>query len=218
MSGESTVYITNPLTIGKASATLAVTGSVSSVAGGSVGITGSQATLSVSGSLSSVAGGSIGLTGSQATLAVTGSLSLVSNVAGGSIGITGSQATISVSGSLGSVNATKITGSLTDSLYGFNNLTIDASSSTGSSNFDVSSYGTKSAYAYIGVTQDASGSLVVSGSPNGTNYFQLRSGSFNSGSLFWFTIYDAIKNISVNLYNSVTGSAISGSLFLVCQA
>lgn len=99
------------------------------------------------------------------------------------------------------------------------NFTLGATGSTGSGNLDVSPYTTKSAYAYIHTTQNASGSLVVSGSldASGTNYFTIRSGSFNSGSLQWFTFYDAIKYVSVNLYNQVSGSAISGSLYLNCR-
>ena len=101
--------------------------------------------------------------------------------------------------------------SFTNTLYTFNNVTIGATGSTGSGTLDVSHYTTKSVYGYIGTTQNASGSLVVSGSFDGANYFQLKSGSFNSGSLSYFTFFEAVPLMQVFLYNS-SASVISGSL------
>lgn len=103
-------------------------------------------------------------------------------------------------------------------LYSSVNGTVAASSGITSGNYNVFPYTTKSVYAYIGTTQNATGSLVVSGSFDGTNYYTLRSGSFSSGSLTWFTIFDAVSQVSVNLYNQVTGSAISGSIYLAVQS
>jgi hypothetical protein len=99
-------------------------------------------------------------------------------------------------------------------LYSFTNVTIGQSGSTGSTTFDVSPYTTKSAYGYIGVTQNASGSVVVSGSFDGTNWYSFQSGSINSGSITTKTFTDAIRYVQVYLYNNVTGSAISGSGYL----
>jgi hypothetical protein len=110
--------------------------------------------------------------------------------------------------------AYKLTSNQFNLLYSFNNVTIGASGSTGSTAIDVSRYATKSAYGYIGTTQVASGSLVVSGSIDGTNYYSLQSGSSNSGSLITKTFTDAVRTVKVYLYNNVTGSVISGSVFL----
>ncbi len=99
-------------------------------------------------------------------------------------------------------------------LYNFDNVPINATGSTGSGNFDVSNFYTKSAYAYIGTQTAASGSLIISGSFDRVHYYTFLSGSFLSGSVSYYTFTDAIPFISVNLYNHVTGSAISGSLFL----
>ena len=111
----------------------------------------------------------------------------------------------------------------TNVLYGFNNVTITSgaastNSPTGSALIDVSNYSVKTAYAYLFSTTNCSGSFIISGSFDGTNLFQIRSGSFNSGSLIWFTIRDVVPKISLHLYNSWTGSAVSGSMYLACQS
>ena len=119
-------------------------------------------------------------------------------IAVGSVGITGSSTSVT-----------------NNTLYTFYNVSIGASGSTGSSTgVDVSTYSVKSIYAFIGTTQNASGSLVVSGSFDKTNYFQLKSGSLASGSLSYFTFFDGVQLIKPYLYNSAT-TAISGSLSVV---
>ena len=105
----------------------------------------------------------------------------------------------------------------TSTLYSFFNVTVGASGSTGSGNLNVSNYKTKSIYAFIHTTQNASGSLIISGSFNRTNFFEMESGSFNSGSLSWYTITDVVPIIQCSVRNYVTGSAVSGSLFVVAQ-
>lgn len=193
--------------------TFSTTGSTNAtVVGGTVGLSGSSYTVSVTGS-QTVSGGTIGLSGSSYTLATTGSTT--ATVAGGTIGLSGSSYTVSVTGSM---SAVRITGSLATNLYASNNSNITAGGGKTSGNLDVSGYSTKSIYGYLYPETSCSGSLVVSGSFDGTNYYSFRdSGVFNSGSLMWFTIVDALPNLSANLYNSVTGSAVSGSLFVVGQ-
>lgn len=102
------------------------------------------------------------------------------------------------------------------SLYTLSNKTIGANLQTGSSSIDVSGYGIKTIFGYIHTTQDASGSLVVSGSFDNVTYFQYKTSAvFNSGSTgSTINIEEALPYISVHLKNSVTGSAVSGSLYL----
>lgn len=88
---------------------------------------------------------------------------------------------------------------------------------TGSPVLNAMDFYSKSVYSYIHTTQNASGAYVVSGSLDGTNYFQLKSGSLNSGSFTIQTFTDVVPTIRVYLYNSVTGSDISGSLYVVGQ-
>ncbi len=99
-------------------------------------------------------------------------------------------------------------------LFSYVNQSIGASGSSGSGTIDISPYSTKSAYGYIGTTQNATGSLVVSGSIDGTNFYSIQSGSVTSGSITTKTFTDATRSVQVYLYNSVTGSAISGSVYL----
>ena len=98
-------------------------------------------------------------------------------------------------------------------LYAFNNVPISSTGSTGSGEIDVTPHNTKSAYAYISGSA-VSGSLIVSGSFDRTNWYTWKSGSFNSGSISYFTFTDAIPLITVNIHNHYTGS-VSGSLWLV---
>ena len=101
-------------------------------------------------------------------------------------------------------------------IYGFHNVPISNTGSTGSPILNVDNAYVKSVYAYIGKTQNASGSLKVSGSFDGTNYFEMKNNSnFNSGSLTWFSFPDAVPRITTHLTNLVTGSAISGSMYVV---
>jgi len=101
------------------------------------------------------------------------------------------------------------------SLYQIYNSSLgNTSNPTGSPLINVSNYNTKSVFAFLHTTQNVSGSLVVSGSFDGTNTFLLRSGSFNSGSFIYFTFYDAVPWISVWLNHSGSGLANSGSLYL----
>jgi len=102
-------------------------------------------------------------------------------------------------------------------LYGFNNVPISATGSTGSGNINVSPYNTKSVYGYITVTgSSSSGSLTVSGSFDNTAWFKLTgSNYFSSGSLNYITFTDAVPTIRVDLRNDYTGSSVSGSLYLV---
>jgi len=99
-------------------------------------------------------------------------------------------------------------------LYGFNNVPVASTGSTGSGIINVSQYYTKSAYAYIS-SATRSGSLIVSGSFDRTNWFTWKSGSFNSGAISYFTFTDAIPLVTVNIHNHYTGSAVSGSAWLV---
>jgi len=100
-------------------------------------------------------------------------------------------------------------------LYSFHNVPVTVSGSTGSGDIDVSQYYTKTTYAYIsGSTR--SGSLTISGSFDATNWFKLTgSTNFNSGTLNYITMTDAIPTMRVHLGATYTGSAVSGSLFLV---
>ncbi len=98
-------------------------------------------------------------------------------------------------------------------LYSFTNLTIASGSNTGST-LDVSPYTRKQYYAYIGTTQNASGSLVISGSPDGTTFFQYSSGTFNSGSMYVTGSTDLMQTVQVSLRN-LTTAAISGSIYVL---
>ena len=100
-------------------------------------------------------------------------------------------------------------------LYGFNNVPVTASGSTGSGNIDVSQYYTKSTYGYIGGST-LSGSITISGSFDSINWFKLTGSQiFNSGTLNYITITDAVPLLKVSIFSAYTGSASSGSLFLV---
>jgi hypothetical protein len=107
------------------------------------------------------------------------------------------------------------TSGLSKTLYSTNNVTIGITGSIVSSAFDVSPYSVKSIYAYLYPTTQSSGSLVVSGSFDRTNYYQLKSGSFNSGSLSYFTFFDSVPLIKVSLISNNAAAAVSGSLFIV---
>jgi len=193
-----------------------------------VGYSGSDLSIPVTVIAGDIEFGTIAITGSTVTFPVTGSVDArqsgswnVDARQSGSWGV-GVTEDIgkSITGSIAlTVSNLRVTGSLTTTLYSAFNFALGATGSTGSGNFNVTQYSGKSAYAFIGTTQNASGSLIVSGSfDGGTNYFQFRSGSFGSGSLQWFTFFDGVTHISVNLFNQVTGSAVSGSLYLVAQA
>ncbi len=95
--------------------------------------------------------------------------------------------------------------------------TVSTRSSTGSSQIDVSSFKTNNVCAYINPVQDASGSITVSGSPDGTNFYNIYSLTFNSGSFTGSNIGDSYSKVSVYLTNLVQDSSITGSLWLVCK-
>jgi len=191
---------------------------------GTIAITGSTVTFPVTGSMDARQSGSWNVDARQSGSWGVGVTEDIGKSITGSIGLSVTGSTIvgdigkSITGSIAlTVSNLRVTGSLTTTLYSAFNFALGATGSTGSGNFNVSQYSGKSAYAYLH-TATTSGSLIVSGSFDGTNYFQFRSGSFVNGSLQWFTFFDAVPNISVNLFNQVTGSAISGSLYLVAQA
>ena len=107
------------------------------------------------------------------------------------------------------------TSTVSKALFTSDNVTIGITGSLVSGIIDVSNYSVKSVYAYLGMSTWASGSLVVSGSFDRVHYYQLKSGSFTSGSLSYFTFFDSVPLINVCLYSTNNASAISGSLFLV---
>ena len=118
------------------------------------------------------------------------------------------------------------TPTFTKLLYSAFNFTITtgasaANNATGSPILDVSQYTTKSAHAFLNLTPNAAqGALIVSGSFDGTNWFTLRSGSFLTGSLHWFTFFDAVPKIqAVLVVSAITSSAFAtGSLYVTAQS
>ena len=104
----------------------------------------------------------------------------------------------------------------TKTLYSFNNVPIGATGSTGSEEINVTSYYTKTAYGFISGSS-LSGSLTISGSFDNTNWFKITgSGVFNSAtSVGYVTLTEPVTSIKISLYNNYTGSAVSGSLYLV---
>ena len=103
------------------------------------------------------------------------------------------------------------------SLYAAKSFSLGAGLQTGSPSIDVRPYSAKTVYAFIGTQQNGSGSVVVSGSFDNVTYHQYLVGAvFNSGSTgSKVNIEDAVPYLSVHLSNSVTGSGITGSLYLM---
>jgi hypothetical protein len=118
------------------------------------------------------------------------------------------------------------TPSFTKLLYSAYNFAITtgasaANNATGSPVLDVSQYITKSVHTFLNLTPTAaSAALIISGSFDGTNWFVLRSGSFLTGSLNWFTFYDAVPKIQACIVISgITGSnTVTGSLYVTGQS
>ena len=102
------------------------------------------------------------------------------------------------------------------SLYAVKSFSLGAGLQTGSPGIDVRPYKTKTVYATIWTGSDASGSLVVSGSFDNVTYHQYLVGAvFNSGSSgSKMNIEDALPYLSVHLKCEITGSALTGSLYL----
>ena len=106
---------------------------------------------------------------------------------------------------------------VTDLLYSFYNFGIATGSylSTGSPTLDLTSYTTKSVFAYIGTALSASGSLKISGSFDRTNWFLYTSSGFHSGSLQRCIFTDPVPFAGFYLViGEVTGSTCSGSLYV----
>jgi hypothetical protein len=89
---------------------------------------------------------------------------------------------------------------------------------TGSGVFSVEYSPKTTAIAYIGTQTNGSGSIVISGSDWGSTYHPFKTGSvFYSGSYSILTWEDLIPIVSVHLLNLNTGSAITGSLWLISR-
>ncbi len=102
------------------------------------------------------------------------------------------------------------------SLYSAFNASVGKTGSLTSGTLDVSTYPTKTFATYIGKLIDATGSHVLSGSFDGTNYFSITgSSAVSSGSLIYFTITDIFKSVQYTLKNLDPGVAISGSLYVL---
>jgi hypothetical protein len=104
-------------------------------------------------------------------------------------------------------------------LYSVNNLTIGKTGSKVSGLLDVSPYYTKAFAYYLGVTQSASGSFTVSGSFDGSNYFNVTGSAdfFDSGSFAYIVTTVPFTSVQVALKNVGTGSSVSGSIWVVGQ-
>lgn len=105
-------------------------------------------------------------------------------------------------------------------LYSSYNTAIGKTGSLVTGRLDVASFSKIVFATYIGTIQEASGSLTVSGSFDGTNYFNVTgsAGFFNSGSMAYINFLAPLKSVQVALKNVGTGSAISGSLYILGQS
>jgi hypothetical protein len=101
-------------------------------------------------------------------------------------------------------------------LFDLTNFTIGAGLQTGSASIAVTSYDQKLVVAILSGSVDCSGSIVVSGSADGSNWFQYSESSlFASGSGLTASVNVPLKYIEACLKNYTTGSAVSGSLWLL---
>ena len=102
------------------------------------------------------------------------------------------------------------------SLYAVKSFSLGGGLQTGSPSIDVRPYSTKTVYAFIGTQQNGSGSIVVSGSFDNTTWHNyIVGGVFNSGSTgSKINLEDAVPYLSVHLKSEITGSALTGSLYL----
>jgi len=152
--------------------------------------------------------------------AVSGSVGITgSAVLNAQVRITGSSITQSVSGSV-SIASQPISTKPVEMtpLYSGSDFSIGAGLQTGSGVFSVGTSLKTTAIAFIGTQTNGSGSIVVSGSDWGSTYHPFITGSvFYSGSYSILTWEDLIPIVSVHLLNLNTGSAITGSLWLISR-
>ena len=106
---------------------------------------------------------------------------------------------------------------VTENLYSFATYGINTSSfaMTGSPTLDFNNYATKYITAYIHPWRASSGSIIISGSWDGTNWYNFTSSSIASGSLYQYTFTDVLPYIQVYFRTAATGSSVcTGSLYV----